>query len=34
MGVFAQAKKITAGAKDFTEQYIVGHMSAILLQEI
>ena len=33
MGVFAQAKNITAGAKDFTEQYIVGHMSAILLQE-
>lgn len=33
MGVFAQAKKITVGAKDFTEQYIVGHMQAILLQE-
>ncbi len=32
MGVFAQAKKITAGAKDFTEQYIVGHMQAILLE--
>jgi len=32
MGVFAQAKKITAGAKDFTEQYVVGHMQAILLE--
>lgn len=32
-GVLAQEKKINVGAKDFTEQYILGHMMSILLQE-
>ncbi len=33
VGVFAQDNKINVGAKDFTEQYILGHMMSILLQE-
>ncbi len=33
MGVFAQDKKIKVGAKDFTEQYVIGHMMSILLEE-
>lgn len=33
MGVFAQDKRIKVGAKDFTEQYVIGHMMSILLEE-
>ena len=33
MGVFAQDMRINVGAKDFTEQYILGHMMSILLEE-
>jgi len=32
MGVFAQDKKINVGAKNFTEQYILGNMLSILLE--
>lgn len=32
-GVFAQEKRITVGAKNFTEQYILGNMLSILLEE-
>jgi osmoprotectant transport system substrate-binding protein len=33
MGTFAQEKKINVGAKDFTEQYVIGHIMSILLEE-
>ena len=33
MSVFAQVKNITVGAKNFTEQYILGNMLSILLEE-
>ena len=33
VSIFAQQKKITVGAKNFTEQYILGNMLSILLEE-
>jgi len=33
VSVFSQEKRINVGAKDFTEQYILGHMISILLEE-
>ncbi len=33
MGILAQDKKINVGAKNFTEQYILGNMLSILLEE-
>ena len=33
VSVFSQEKRINVGAKDFTEQYILGHMISTLLEE-